>query len=78
VYKAVRVTSADFSGAVAAVIVAQSVNCIRMQEQRRNARRSGRSLLDKPSAAALRPLVGPADASNRFHEPRRVCALAEK
>jgi hypothetical protein len=49
-----------------------------MQQQRKNARRSGRSVLDKPSAAALPPLVGPADAGNRFHEPRRVCAPAEK
>jgi len=54
------------------------VNCIRMQRRRRNARHDDRLPSDRPSAAALRPLVGQVEASNRFHEPRRICGQAEK
>jgi hypothetical protein len=60
------------------IIVAQCVNCIRMQRQRADALRIGLLPPANPFVAALRPFVGAAAASNRFHEPGRVCRPAEK
>jgi len=68
----------DQTGVVAAVVVCAKRELHSYAAAAQECAPTRQITARKPSAAALRPLVGQAGASNRFHEPRRVCAQAKK